>query len=191
MMLMQTEVERAQALDALLAGRFPDERGRYGPFGGRYVPETLIPAHERLEAGARRWLGDADFQRELQRELREWAGRPTALTPVPQACGALGSRGVAQARGSGAHRRPQDQQCARAGAACAAVGCAPCDCRDRRRTARRRERRRLCSRRTAVHGVHGRRGHGAAGAERRSHAAARCDRGGGAERRSHAARSNR
>jgi tryptophan synthase beta chain len=83
MMLMQTEAERSQALDALLAGRFPDERGRYGPFGGRYVPETLIPAHERLEAGARRWLGDADFQRELQRELREWAGRPTALTPVP------------------------------------------------------------------------------------------------------------
>ena len=84
MMLMQTETERSQALDALLAGRFPDEHGRYGPFGGRYVPETLIPAHERLEAGARRWLGDADFQRELQRELREWAGRPTALTPVPR-----------------------------------------------------------------------------------------------------------
>jgi len=84
MMLMQTETERSQALDALLAGRFPDERGRYGPFGGRYVPETLIPAHERLEAGALRWLGDADFQRELQRELREWAGRPTALTPVPR-----------------------------------------------------------------------------------------------------------
>jgi tryptophan synthase beta chain len=83
-MMMQTEAERTQALDALLAGRFPDERGRYGPFGGRYVPETLIPAHERLEAGARRWLGDAEFQRELQRELREWAGRPTALTPVPR-----------------------------------------------------------------------------------------------------------
>jgi len=90
-MEMQTEKERAQALDALLAGRFPDERGRYGPFGGRYVPETLIPAHERLESGARRWLGDADFQRELQRELREWAGRPTALTPVPRLSGRWGA----------------------------------------------------------------------------------------------------
>jgi len=83
-MAMQTDVEPVQALAALLAGRFPDERGRYGPFGGRYVPETLIPAHERLEAGARRWLADADFQRELQRELREWVGRPTPLTPVPR-----------------------------------------------------------------------------------------------------------
>lgn len=83
-MVMQTDLDRAQALDALLAGRFPDERGRYGPFGGRYVPETLIPAHERLEDGARRWLADADFQHELQRELREWVGRPTALTPVPR-----------------------------------------------------------------------------------------------------------
>ena len=40
------------ALADLLAGRYPDERGRYGPYGGRYVPETLIPAHERLERGA-------------------------------------------------------------------------------------------------------------------------------------------
>lgn len=84
MIVMQSDVERTQALEALLAGHFPDERGRYGPFGGRYVPETLIPAHERLEAGARRWLADAEFQRELRRELREWAGRPTALTPVPR-----------------------------------------------------------------------------------------------------------
>src|SRR5579863_1768822 len=75
---------RELLLTQMLAGRFPDERGRYGPFGGRYVPETLIPAHERLEAGARRWLADADFQRELQRELREWVGRPTPLTPVPR-----------------------------------------------------------------------------------------------------------
>ncbi len=67
----------------LLAGRYPDERGRYGPFGGRYVPETLIPAHERLERGARRWLADPEFQAELQRELSDWVGRPTALSPAP------------------------------------------------------------------------------------------------------------
>ena len=36
-------------LDALIAGELPDERGRFGPFGGRYVPETLVPAFERLE----------------------------------------------------------------------------------------------------------------------------------------------
>ena len=80
---IETEAERADALADLLAGRFPDERGRYGPFGGRYVPETLIPAHERLERGVRRWLSDAEFRAELERELRDWVGRPTALSPAP------------------------------------------------------------------------------------------------------------
>ena len=71
---------RERLLARLIAGEFPDEHGRYGPFGGRYVPETLVPAHERLEAGVKRWLGDAEFQSELQRELHSWVGRPTALT---------------------------------------------------------------------------------------------------------------
>ncbi|MGH8141191.1 MAG: tryptophan synthase subunit beta [Steroidobacteraceae bacterium] len=73
----------ARELQELLAGKFPDERGRYGPFGGRYVPETLVPAHERLERGARRWLSDPQFQAELQRELSDWVGRPTALSAAP------------------------------------------------------------------------------------------------------------
>jgi tryptophan synthase beta chain len=76
--------ERARLLARLIAGEFPDQHGRYGPFGGRYVPETLVPAHERLEQGVRRWLGDAEFQDELQQELRNWAGRPTALSRAPR-----------------------------------------------------------------------------------------------------------
>jgi tryptophan synthase beta chain len=75
-----TRHERERLLARLLAGEFPDQQGRYGPFGGRYVPETLVPAHERLEQGVRRWLGDAGFQGELQQELKTWVGRPTALT---------------------------------------------------------------------------------------------------------------
>src|SRR2546423_13871817 len=63
-----------------LAGKFPDARGRFGPFGGRYVPETLIPALERLEQGVREHLHARDFQTDLTRELKTWAGRPTALT---------------------------------------------------------------------------------------------------------------
>lgn len=63
-----------------LAGRMPDERGRFGPFGGCYVPETLVPALERLTAGVAHFLHAEDFQRELSRELLGWAGRPTALT---------------------------------------------------------------------------------------------------------------
>jgi tryptophan synthase beta chain len=75
----------AQALlDATLRGELPDDRGRFGPFGGRYVPETLVPAFERLEQGVREHLHDAGFQAEFQRELREWVGRPTALTHAPR-----------------------------------------------------------------------------------------------------------
>ncbi|HEY2417632.1 MAG TPA: tryptophan synthase subunit beta [Steroidobacteraceae bacterium] len=80
---IEIDNERAETLAHLLAGRFPDERGRYGPFGGRYVPETLIPAHERLERGVRRWLEDPKFRAELDRELSDWVGRPTALSPAP------------------------------------------------------------------------------------------------------------
>ncbi len=84
---MKADIEpagRERVLAQLIAGDFPDRHGRYGPFGGRYVPETLVPAHERLEAGVRRWLGDAEFQAELQRELHSWVGRPTALTHAPR-----------------------------------------------------------------------------------------------------------
>jgi tryptophan synthase beta chain len=72
--------ERRELLDAAMSGRLPDERGRFGPFGGRYVPETLIPALERLEEGVREQLRSADFQATLARELQSWVGRPTPLT---------------------------------------------------------------------------------------------------------------
>ncbi len=62
---------------------FPDERGRYGAFGGRYVPETLVPALDRLQAGVARYLHDAEYQAEFARELKGWVGRPTALTHAP------------------------------------------------------------------------------------------------------------
>ena len=45
------KIDREALLAQALRGAFPDERGRYGPFGGRYVPETLVPALDRLEAG--------------------------------------------------------------------------------------------------------------------------------------------
>ena len=72
--------EREQLLAAAIAGKVPDERGRFGPFGGRYVPETLIPALERLERGIREQLHREDFEAELAEELTSWVGRPTALT---------------------------------------------------------------------------------------------------------------
>ncbi len=66
-----------------LAGEFPDARGRFGPYGGRYVPETLVPALERLEAGVKRWLKDPEFLAELEAQLSQWVGRPTPLSPAP------------------------------------------------------------------------------------------------------------
>src|SRR6202041_951042 len=63
-----------------IAGKFPDALGRFGPFGGRYVPETLIPALERLEQGVREHLHSKEFQAAFHRELKTWIGRPTPLT---------------------------------------------------------------------------------------------------------------
>jgi tryptophan synthase beta chain len=81
---MQAKLDNAEALlAACMAGELPDERGRFGPFGGRYVPETLVPAFERLEACLREHLGSVAFQEEYARELRTWVGRPTALTRAP------------------------------------------------------------------------------------------------------------
>ncbi len=78
-------------LDAAIKGDMPDDRGRFGPFGGRYVPETLVPAFDRLEAGVKEHLHDPAFQAEFQKELREWVGRPTALTFAPQLSEAWGA----------------------------------------------------------------------------------------------------
>jgi tryptophan synthase beta chain len=72
----------AQLLDDLLSGRLPDKHGRFGPFGGRYVPETLVPALDRLQAGIDKHLHAPAFQAEFSAELRVWVGRPTALTPA-------------------------------------------------------------------------------------------------------------
>lgn len=76
---------------ALVAGQLPDARGRFGPFGGRYIPETLVAAVERLDSGARAALADPTFQAELGAELRSWVGRPTALSHAPRLSEAWGA----------------------------------------------------------------------------------------------------
>jgi|TARA_B110000495_G_C23007005_1_gene595037 tryptophan synthase beta chain len=83
--------EAKRLLDAAIKGDMPDERGRFGPFGGRYVPETLVPAFDRLEAGVKEHLHSPAFQAEFQKELREWVGRPTALSFAPRLSEAWGA----------------------------------------------------------------------------------------------------
>lgn len=57
---------------------------RFGPFGGRYVPETLIPALEELHAAYDAAQADPAFVAELDHLLREYVGRPTALSFAPR-----------------------------------------------------------------------------------------------------------
>jgi tryptophan synthase beta chain len=83
--------EAKRLLDAAIKGDMPDDRGRFGPFGGRYIPETLVPAFDRLEAGVKEYLHDPAFQAEYRQELREWVGRPTALTFLPRLSEAWGA----------------------------------------------------------------------------------------------------
>ncbi len=58
----------------------PDARGRFGAYGGRYVPETLIPALDQLAEAYEAARNDSDFQDELDYLLRTFVGRPTPLT---------------------------------------------------------------------------------------------------------------
>jgi tryptophan synthase beta chain len=58
----------------------PGEEGRFGQFGGRFVPETLIPACQELEAAFREAWADALFREELDHLLKTYAGRPSILT---------------------------------------------------------------------------------------------------------------
>ncbi|TAL06881.1 MAG: tryptophan synthase subunit beta [Verrucomicrobia bacterium] len=61
------------------AENLPDAQGHFGPYGGRYVPETLMHPLQELEAEYFRAQHDPDFQRELSYYLREFVGRPTPL----------------------------------------------------------------------------------------------------------------
>ena len=57
---------------------------RFGVFGGRYVPETLIPAIDELESAYDRARVDPAFQRELADMLTHYVGRPSALSDAPR-----------------------------------------------------------------------------------------------------------
>jgi tryptophan synthase beta chain len=57
----------------------PDSLGRFGKFGGKYVPETLMPALFELEAAFHQYSKAADFQQELQQLLKDYVGRPSPL----------------------------------------------------------------------------------------------------------------
>ena len=57
----------------------PDSMGRFGKFGGKYVPETLMPALAELETALKQYRNESGFQAELQDLLRDYVGRPSPL----------------------------------------------------------------------------------------------------------------
>ena len=70
----------------------PTGRGRFGEFGGQYVPETLVPACQELEVAFREAWADPAFRTELDDLLRDYAGRPSPLTECHRLSGELGCR---------------------------------------------------------------------------------------------------
>lgn len=70
----------------------PGPSGRFGDFGGRFVPETLVPACQDLEKAFRAAWGDPDFRSELDRLLHDYAGRPSPLSDCDRLSEELGVR---------------------------------------------------------------------------------------------------
>ena len=68
----------------------PDDRGYYGRFGGRYVPETLVAPLEDLEFAYREARSDQDFVREVQRLLIDYVGRPTPMAAAERLSASIG-----------------------------------------------------------------------------------------------------
>ncbi len=148
--------------------------GRFGRFGGRFVPETLVPALRRARGGVPRRVGRPGLPGRARRPAaRLRRAGPSPLTECAPPVRAARRPGAAQARGPQPHRQPQDQQRARPGAARPAHGQAPAHRRDRRRPARRGHRHGRRPARPGVRGLHGRGRHGAPGAQRVPHAPAR------------------
>ncbi|MGZ4111282.1 MAG: tryptophan synthase subunit beta [Tumebacillaceae bacterium] len=58
---------------------YPDFKGRFGKFGGKFVPETLMNALDQLEKDYNHYIKDPDFQKQLQHYLNVYSGRPTSL----------------------------------------------------------------------------------------------------------------
>jgi tryptophan synthase beta chain len=81
----------------------PDERGYYGDYGGRFVPETLIPALDELTAAYYEAMQDAEFQHELAHLQQTYTGRPTPVTYAKRLSEQLGGAQIYLKREDLAH----------------------------------------------------------------------------------------
>jgi tryptophan synthase beta chain len=74
-----TPLQSAQTNPQTYNPNVPDTFGRFGQFGGKYVPETLMPALSELEAAFQKYKNDPEFNAELDDLLRDYVGRPSPL----------------------------------------------------------------------------------------------------------------
>jgi tryptophan synthase beta chain len=81
----ESKATRSKASDGIahLSGHEPDERGHFGRYGGRFVPEALIAALDELTTAYEKARGDREFLGELDRLHRDYSGRPSPLTDAP------------------------------------------------------------------------------------------------------------
>ena len=133
--------------------------GRFGVYGGRYVPETLIPALEALAATYDRLAADTAFWAEFEGLLAEYVGRPTPLSEAPRLSDAVRARVLLKREDlnhTGAHKINNAL-----GQALLArrMGKTAHHRRDGRRPARRRDGDGVRPVRPGVRGLHGRGGH--------------------------------
>ena len=73
-----------------MAYEYPDNRGHFNKFGGKYIPESLIPAINELEELYGKLVADTRFQNRLTNLLRDYSGRPTPLyfaRQISEECG--------------------------------------------------------------------------------------------------------
>ena len=163
------------AMSAVAAENLPDARGHFGPYGGRYVPETLMHPLQELEEEYFRAQHDPEFQRELSYYLKEFCRPPHAalFCRTPHASELGGAKIYLKREDlnhTGAHKI---NNCHRPGPSRQAHGQDARHRRDRRGPARRRHRHRRRDVWHEMRHLHGRGGLPAAGAERLSHENAR------------------
>ena len=113
----------------------PDARGHFGAYGGMFVAETLMGPLEELRAAYEHCLTDPEFLAEFDADLAHFVGRPSPLYFAERLSRENGGARIYLKRGSQSHRRAQDQQHCRSGAARQAHGQETHHRRKRRRPA--------------------------------------------------------
>src|ERR1041384_5440748 len=104
--LSSAEVEAKKSSSAV-SKAVPDLHGRYGPYGGSYVPETLMVAVRQLAEEYERAKKDPEFTRQLNYYLKQFVGRPTPLY-FAERLTALAREGAATGKGAEIYLKRED-----------------------------------------------------------------------------------